>query len=137
MNAPHDRWFLKADHDLANARIVLDAKTVSSRPLDTVCFHCHQAVEKYLKGYLAFKGMEFRKEHDLEYLLDLCMQADGSFAKIENVAEAMNGYGVAARYPTDFVVDYTDAEAKIALEWAERVAALVRSITGSSNKTPE
>jgi len=134
MSAPHERWFQKADHDLANARIVLDAKDVPSRPLDTVCFHCQQAVEKYLKGFLTFKGIEFRKEHDLEYLLDPCIRENASFGQIENVAEAMNGYGVAIRYPTDFMVDYTEEEAGAALKWAGQVSDFVRSKIDDPNK---
>ncbi len=135
MSAPHERWFQKADHDLANARIVLDAKETPGRPLDTVCFHCQQAVEKYLKGFLTFKEIEFRKEHDLEYLLDICIREDASFGQIENVAEAMNGYSVAARYPMDFMVEYTEEEAGAALKSATQVADFVRSKFAAPNKT--
>ncbi len=44
-------WFRKGDSDLADAR-----RTVASEgPYDTACFHAQQAVEKYLKGYLAWQ----------------------------------------------------------------------------------
>jgi HEPN domain-containing protein len=41
--------FEKAEHDLLNVRNDLVATDI---PTDTVCFHCHQAAEKYFKGFL-------------------------------------------------------------------------------------
>ncbi len=43
--------FRKADIDLADAR----RTTASEGPYDTTCFHAQQAVEKYLKGVLAWR----------------------------------------------------------------------------------
>ena len=43
------RWFQKAENDLLNVQNNLKAEHYAS---DTVCFHCQQAVEKYLKGFL-------------------------------------------------------------------------------------
>ncbi|MBI4778379.1 HEPN domain-containing protein [Candidatus Desantisbacteria bacterium] len=40
-----NHWFKKADNDLKNAKIVIEAEDA---PVDTVCFHCQQSVEKYL-----------------------------------------------------------------------------------------
>ena len=45
-------WLDKANSDLKNAEIILTAQ-VESPPLDTVCFHCQQAVEKFIKAFLA------------------------------------------------------------------------------------
>ncbi|MCG2760389.1 MAG: HEPN domain-containing protein [Candidatus Delongbacteria bacterium] len=39
--------------------------------LDTVTFHCQQAVEKYLKAYLIYLVIDFKFTHDSVYLLDL------------------------------------------------------------------
>lgn len=41
------QWFHKAENDLQNIRNNLAAKEV---PMDTVCFHAQQAIEKVLKG---------------------------------------------------------------------------------------
>lgn len=54
-------WFIKADNDLTSASILLKAKG----PPETVCFLCHQSVEKLLKGYLVLKKNRFEKIHDL------------------------------------------------------------------------
>jgi HEPN domain-containing protein len=70
------QWIIKGDHDLGTAKI-----TYSLIPeyLDTVTFHCQQAVEKYLKAYLIFQSTIFRFSHDLIYLLDLITQKDSDF----------------------------------------------------------
>jgi len=60
-------WFLKAESDLNAARRVVE----SDGPYDTVCFHAQQAVEKYLKGLLAFRGQPFPPTHNLEQLQHL------------------------------------------------------------------
>jgi HEPN domain-containing protein len=54
-------WFRKADSDLTDAR----RTAASEGPYDTACFHAQQAVEKYLKGFLAWKSLERRKMNSL------------------------------------------------------------------------
>ena len=76
-------WFKKADNDLKNAKAVIE---VEEPPTDTICFHCQQTAEKYLKGFLAYHNIEFEKEHDLDYLLDLCCQMDSSFDSLRDMA---------------------------------------------------
>lgn len=65
-------WFRKGDSDLADAR----RTTASEGPYDTACFHAQQAVEKYLKGVLAWRGLEIPRTHDLEELQRLCIQLE-------------------------------------------------------------
>ena len=43
-------WFRFADTDLLTAQHVM--KTMISQPFELICYHCQQAAEKYLKGYL-------------------------------------------------------------------------------------
>ena len=61
-------WIIKGDHDLGTAKV-----TYIHIPeyLDTVTFHCQQAIEKYLKAYLIFLSVEFKYTHDLETVLIL------------------------------------------------------------------
>lgn len=55
-------WLVRAARDLRAAQWLLDA----APPLrgDAV-FHCQQAAEKTLKGFLAWDGRTFRKTHDI------------------------------------------------------------------------
>ncbi len=59
------QWIIKGDHDLGTAKV-----TYLHIPeyLDTVTFHCQQAVEKYLKSFLIYKSVAFKFSHDLIYL---------------------------------------------------------------------
>ncbi len=45
-------WFDKAEEDLGTAKLLLKEKTYPA----SICFHSHQAVEKYLKGFLVYCG---------------------------------------------------------------------------------
>lgn len=43
-------WIIKAQNDLTTTEIIYREKG----PSDTLCFHCHQTVEKYLKEIKSF-----------------------------------------------------------------------------------
>ena len=62
------KWLEKRDEDLGTA-LVIQEHIPEYRHV--IAFHCQQAVEKYLKGYLIFLKIEFRSTHDLVYLLEL------------------------------------------------------------------
>jgi len=57
-------WLTKAERDLASARVLMG----STPPLlDTAVYHCQQAAEKAVKGYLVFCDQEFERVHDIRY----------------------------------------------------------------------
>jgi len=43
------QWLIKSEHDLQAAQLLFDSQ---ASLLDVVVYHCQQAVEKALKGYL-------------------------------------------------------------------------------------
>ena len=59
-------WVYKAEQDFEGA-CILARKRKKPVP-DLVCFHCHQAAEKFLKGYLVGENVPFPKTHDLTSL---------------------------------------------------------------------
>ena len=91
-------WLRKADSDLANARVCLNAETA----LDTVCFHAQQAAEKYLKAYLSANNINFPPLHNLEKLIELCVPQEKGFIKLKTAAQNLTPYAVQARYDDDF-----------------------------------
>jgi HEPN domain-containing protein len=97
-----DMWRHKANSDLQNAEIILSA-AIESPPLDTVCFHCQQAAEKFIKAYLIFHQKPFPFTHNLADLVAVCMQVDLSFAIIQRKAETLTPFAVEIRYPDDFI----------------------------------
>ena len=59
-------WMFRANEDLA---VLKDLQ--SSNPegfASTICFHAQQAVEKFLKAFLAFSDVDFPRTHDVDYL---------------------------------------------------------------------
>ncbi len=94
-------WIKKADNDMkvAENELYIGKDYVVT---DAVCFHSQQAVEKYLKAFLIYKGIEFGKTHNLEYLLELCIKIDPEFLKIE--VGNLSFYAVELRYPDNFYI---------------------------------
>lgn len=121
-------WLSKGDHDLGTAKI-----TYLHIPeyLDTVTFHCQQAVEKYLKAYLIFLSIPFKLTHDLVYLLDLIVQKDLDFHNYYEIVSELQGYAIEVRYPNETIF-LSNEKVEKALMIASNVRELV---TGKMNVT--
>jgi HEPN domain-containing protein len=89
-------WFKKANSDLKIVKLVLKEEEPE---LEIACFHCQQAAEKALKGYLVFHDVEPQRTHDLEKLCKLCMEYDNSFSGILVLCSDLTEYAVLPRYP--------------------------------------
>ena len=115
----HSRWLQIAQEDLKAAKVLLKHELFG-----TVAYHCQQACEKALKGYLAFKKQEILKTHDLVKLLDLCILFDKEFYKKEDAVKYINPFSTKFRYPTEYDVLGHD-EAALAIKYANRIVKLV------------
>lgn len=112
-------WFRKGDSDLADAR-----RTVASEgPYDTACFHVQQAVEKYLKGYLAWQDQPIPRTHDLEELQQLCLRVTPMPELAGLDLTDLTGYGVELRYDAEFWPSQGTARESVAV--ADRVRAII------------
>jgi len=89
-------WLTKAQHDLAAARKLSEGP---DRYLDVAVYHCQQAAEKALKGFLVFHDQPFEKTHDVEVLVTLAMQYDERLASWVEVATELTPYATEFRYP--------------------------------------
>ncbi len=89
-------WLLKAKHDLASARVL----AASTPPLlDTAIYHCQQAAEKAVKGYLAFCDQEVERVHDIEVLIRSAMSCASAFREWVDVGIELTPYARLYRYP--------------------------------------
>ncbi len=93
------QWLLKADEDLLVVNTLIE-QGFSAKA--SICFHCQQAAEKYLKAYLIAQDKEFPKTHSIEYLLVACSAYDEAFKQID--PESLSDFGVGVRYPGDLYV---------------------------------
>ena len=89
-------WLTKALHDLQTARITANAV---DGPLDTAIYHCQQAAEKSVKGWLTASHAAFEKTHDLRRLIRQAMALQPDFSKFTGPAEVLTPYVSAFRYP--------------------------------------
>ena len=96
-------WFLFADTDLA---LTEHALLMYPKPLEAICYHCQQAVEKYIKGYLLFNGMEAPpKTHNLMQLCAMASSFNPHFDDIQEKCSTLTAYGVQPRYPDEIYID--------------------------------
>jgi len=59
----------------------------------------HEAVERYIKGYLISKGWPLRRTHDLSDLLSAAMAYDPAFAEFGPLADNLTDQFWAQHYP--------------------------------------
>lgn len=110
-------WFQKAANDLRGADIDLAANP----PLiEDALFHCQQAAEKSMKGFLAVHEQIFRKTHDLDELGRKCEHIDPSLTSTLLAARDLTVFAWEFRYPGDTEIP-TKGEAKDALAIAQAV----------------
>ena len=122
-------WIKKADDDLRVAKRELH---YDDAVLDAVCFHFQQAVEKYAKGFLANSLQKIEKTHNLEFLLEKCIQVDRDFVKFEEKFDNISECGVEVRYPDSYIT-FSKPELEEVLEVVEEFRAFVLSKLKLSN----
>ena len=89
-------WLGKARLDLRCAETDLEA----SPPLiEDVLFHCQQAAEKAMKGFLTWHDAAFTRTHDLRRLVDACVAIDATLETALVGAAPLSEYAWRFRYP--------------------------------------
>lgn len=120
-------WLTVADADRRAALACLAA----SPPLAAVAaFHCQQAAEKLLKGFLVHTGATFRKTHDLRELGDAATTKFPDLAPLIAAMEEWTIWNVAYRYPTEELPEPEPAteELRQALDILDRLAGRLRPL---------
>jgi HEPN domain-containing protein len=109
-------WIALADEDLYSAKILNSAVR---KPYEIICYHCAQAVEKYLKGYLIYNDIIPEKTHNLRFLNDLCAEKNNEFQHISALCASLNRFANDIRYPHKY--DVTETDALFSLDAVEKV----------------
>lgn len=124
-------WLAKAEEDLRTAAYTL--KLGRKCPAAVVCFHAQQAVEKYLKAYLAHRGIAFPKTHEIESLVAMMPARARPGLRLEEQT-LLTEYAVGTRYPGYREVPLREARHAVTL--ARKVRKHVLSLLTEKN-TPE
>ena len=112
-------WFEFGNNDLATAKILFKNKAY-----ETTILHCHQALEKHLKGGIVAQGGEVKKTHDLPALL----QATGlEFpSSLLTAIEDLNAYYQPSRYPDTAMVSSLRFDRKTAATFLKTTEAVIK-----------
>jgi HEPN domain-containing protein len=114
-------WLIKAQHDLATARKLAQDP---SPLLDTAIYHCQQAAEKAVKGFLACHDQTVVKTHDVRFLVNQALAFEPGFEEWLEAAECVTPYATAYRYP-DEVLEPEEGEFETARDAAAGLVAFV------------
>ncbi|MDP2909625.1 MAG: HEPN domain-containing protein [bacterium] len=113
-------WILKAQNDLKSAEILFQ----ENGPTDSICFHCHQSVEKMLKAFLLYSQNEYPKVHDLIFLLNLGIKTDKSLEELKEEISFLNRFHIETRYPLD-LINYSREECREAVEKSQKITQFI------------
>jgi HEPN domain-containing protein len=130
-----EEWIKKAEEDYEFAASVLEDSTFYAQ----ICFHFHQASEKYLKAFVVARDLEFQKIHDLLVLLKLCSAVEPSFIEILDDCKFLNRFYIDTRYPVHWPTNYTKEEAlkaKSACGKVRKAITNVLAVPTSTNLPP-
>ncbi|HRG77426.1 MAG TPA: HEPN domain-containing protein [Leptospiraceae bacterium] len=114
-------WFKTADEDILAAEHEIRYEDAVLR---VICFHCQQAVEKYLKGYLIFHNKEFPFNHNISLLRKKLDEYKLEIDFSDCSPDFMTVYASEARYPDPESI-ITEKDAKYSLQIAYEVRSRI------------
>jgi len=117
-------WLAKAAEEFAFARVNLEG----GKPFYAqICFHFHQAAEKYLKAYIVGHDLDFRKLHDLPLLLSICAVHGPAADRLREAWQYLSASYVETRYPVHWPTHFSGEEAQLALQAADLIKSWVEA----------
>ncbi len=99
-------WFERGSHDIETAQLLLDRQGYT----DIIAFHIHQAVEKYLKGYLVVNGKRPQDTHELRLLIKEAVELDDGLGGYVEFCDKITGYYANECYPSGPLVEHSYKE---------------------------
>ena len=119
-----ERWLRVAERD---RRMVVAAMEEDPPLYDGAAFHCQQAVEKLLKGFLTLADKRGGKTHSLEQLGMLAQASFPHIAELVAAAHEWSKWAWVYRYPEEEAPPEPDeAEIHAALDVIDRLAERLR-----------
>ena len=118
------QWIDKGNEDLRSAEYL--STMHHPTPDETICFHCQQSSEKYLKGFLFLHDIEPPKTHNLIELLGMCEKINVNFNVLLPQLDLLRVYAVFPRYPNELSI--TDEDMKNAIKYAKIVQEFVLKV---------
>lgn len=118
-------WIQLAEMDYQTS-IHLD-KEMHPKPMEIICFHCQQAVEKMLKGVLMGYGVKIQRTHDLGLLAEQLQKFVHVSEEQIEMCDDLTPYGVKIRYPQELYIE--EHHVAKALENTKKLYDWLRELT--------
>ena len=120
-----EEWLKRANEDFEFAFSNLKDR---SQFFEQICFHFHQAAEKYLKAFIISNALEFEKIHDLLKLLKTSQKKEPSLSCLRDACEFLNPFYIETRYPVHWPTHYTKEEAQKAKNAAQKISETIKDL---------
>jgi HEPN domain-containing protein len=98
-------WLLKASDDLTAAHLLARREPTSP---EAAAYHCQQAAEKALKGFLVFWGEDPSDSSDIRFLLEQAERIEPCFDTWRDAADCLTPFVAYSEDPPGF--ELADAE---------------------------
>ena len=112
-----EEWVKFSRTDLDPAKFLYEK--MHPRPIEIICYHAQQSVEKSLKAFLIKNDIMPPKTHDLNQLCEMCEEIDSSFNEIAAQFGSLNKYSIMLRYP--FEIEIFEDETETAISTATKL----------------
>jgi len=124
----YKQWLNYAEDDYKAANELLKAKLYN-----LVCFHSQQSIEKYLKAYLIYNGINPPRVHHLITLIRIISKFSDAFDEFIDDIKTVDMYYIPSRYPDAPIGSLPDGmpnedDAKKALEVAANIRKRIKEI---------
>lgn len=116
-----NNWVKRAQDDIKNAEVLLDKKILPW----IICFHCQQAIEKYIKALQVIYLKDYTREHNLLHLV----QSLRNHIQIDDYASDLvyiSNFYIATRYPTGQDTQITVSDAEEVLRLTKKLIKLLK-----------
>lgn len=120
-------WVQRSQDDIRAAKVLLEKRILPW----IICFHCQQAVEKYLKAVQVVYLKNYEKEHDLVKLAKTVSQIIDLDSLLLDLS-FLSAFYIAGRYPT---VQETTITVKRAEEVFNLTKKVLKVLKDNLNKT--
>lgn len=117
-------WIEKAEEDFSFASSALGLVNYFLQ----ICFHFHQAAEKYLKAFIIANELQFRPVHNLMELLEIRKDKEPRVKDIEEDCRYLNPFYIETRYPVHWPTRYDEETAIKARDSLRRIRDWIREI---------
>lgn len=105
-------WFNQAEDDMTAAELLMQ----DERCYNLCAFHCQQAIEKGLKGFILFRTGNLVDGHNLTWLCKQAAKLDSTFARWLSQSARLNRCYIETRYPADIPLELSYQKVRDAYE---------------------